>query len=154
MKDFSTFLQQGVGAAKAAANARAEIDDVFDELNQQLAAAFGDATVRIAVRQFYEQSGMDFVKSFLDRKQYSALVIEGVPSNVFSAEIARWKRPFEGYPCWIVTRGREVSCESRVALESELAQLVSSAYVGQAILDAVARSNAKAAPTPPAAEQP
>lgn len=144
MTRFSEFIQVGLNAANSAVKARAEIEDVFEELNQELDNQFG-GNVRISIKQLSELGLMGIVSSLNNPKKYSALVVHNPLSQTFSKiEIARWKQSPNGYPCWVITEGEEVACEDVESLQRELGRLLASAPVGEAILAAKASGDANA----------
>jgi hypothetical protein len=51
--------------------------------------------------------------------------------------IAEWREGEAGYPCTLITGERRATCEDAGSLEQELAELVSSAPVGEAIVAAM-----------------
>jgi len=147
MSKFLAFANIGMTAAAKATKSRREVDEVFAELNRDL-EALGD--VRLVVREFHELPGISAaIQTFMNPKQYMALAVESTSNESFRPmQIARWKQPLEGYPCWVITEGEEVACEDRRSLEAELGRLLSSVKVGQALTAAIAagRSNGEADP--------
>jgi hypothetical protein len=142
MSKFAEFAKLGMDAWNTAVEARREIASVFDELNKDL-GTLGD--IRLEVKEFHEMPGMGIVQAFFNPKQYSALAIVCTTNDSFQPrQLARWKQPHAGYPCWVITGEEEVSCEDKTSLENELGKLLSSAKGGEALSAAVAASRSAA----------
>ncbi|MET1532725.1 hypothetical protein [Burkholderia sola] len=142
MTDFADAFKRGQDAAALAAQARAEIDEVFEEAKAQLLAAT-DGKLEIGRE--------DFVKP---RKRNPADILAGVAFTAVGAwepremeswiagrnpkaipsewvKLAKWDRPQEGYPCQIVYDRADVRCHDRTALADAIGEMLASASIGE-----------------------
>lgn len=149
MPDFEKSFQTGVTAAKAVIQSRAEIAEVFSEMNKQLQSASNGAAC-IEIRELHEvitpQDGVFRAFGALaatmltpkETRRYKAIVIEHRELDGFgSREVARWRQDEAGYPCWIILEGVETACGDKLTLERELELLASTPRMGQAVLAAM-----------------
>ncbi|WP_124540273.1 hypothetical protein [Piscinibacter terrae] len=151
MPDFAKSFMNGVEAAKAVERARIEIQDIFSEMNKQLAVATsGVADISIKnLEEVIEPKdilGMTrlVASAFLPKetRRYKAIVVGHRTSTEFRGrEVARWRQHPNGYPCWLITDGQEVACEDKASLEHELDLLAGSARMGEAVLAVIEHKN-------------
>lgn len=170
MPDFEKSFQSGVDAAKAADRAKAEIAEVFSEMNKQLGLASNGAA-RIGIKERREvipqQNG--FLQAFgalaasmiapKEMRSYKAIVIEHRELDGFPArEVARWRQGEAGYPCWIILEEEETACGDKLSLERELELLAGTPRMGKAVLAAMnykpTPKASVAEPTQPSSEPP
>jgi len=142
MKKFAASIEKGLDAAQNARLLRAEIDSVFETLNEELSEVT-KGKVRLKRETFYEApkfgSGMP---AYFNRENHLGLAI--VSEDMPSTEIARWAQDPAGYPCKIILPERQFYCEDRDALESVLAELLQKPEVGEVILHHLRASEADA----------
>lgn len=132
MKKFAASIEKGLDAAQNARLLKAEIDSVFETLNEEL-SEITKGRVGLRREMFLDSprfgSGMS---PYFNREQHLGLAI--VSENTPSTEIARWSEDPGGYPCKLVLPERQFYCEDRDALESVLAELLQRPEVGDVIL--------------------
>ncbi|WP_039790370.1 hypothetical protein [Herbaspirillum huttiense] len=149
MKKFAASIEKGLDAAQNARLLRAEIDSVFETLNEELSEVT-KGKVRLKRETFYEapkfgskESPSPFPFSqYFNRENHLGLAI--VSEDMPSTEIARWAQDPAGYPCKIILPERQFYCEDRDALESVLAELLQRPEVGEVILHHLRASEADA----------
>ena len=153
MADFKNSFKLAIDASIRVDKARQEIREIFAALNEQLAeVSNGAATISVVdtSESVVDDSLPEFARltaSFLSggkRRSYSAIVVKHRVAANFSREVARWRQDANGYPCWIIAKGKEIACGDKISLEQELAELMSTPAVGSAIRTAMAQS----VPTP------
>ncbi|MAF06074.1 MULTISPECIES: hypothetical protein [unclassified Herbaspirillum] len=132
MKKFAASIEKGLDAAQNARLLKAEIDSVFETLNEELSEVT-KGKVGLKRDVFYEapEFGAGLVNYF-HREKYLGIAI--VSENMPSTEIARWAQDPGGYPCKVVLPERQFYCEDKDALESVLAELLQRPEVGEVIL--------------------
>ena len=135
MTDFGSAFDEGQRAAEDAKAARNEVDLVFEELNRQVAEKTGNK-LRIERTKLMEGTTSLFAFAWPPKgpSTYWAVVatnpaVEGAPVR----EIARWQQDRRGYPCRILWRGEDRSCEDMEALERNLADLLKDPLVAQVL---------------------
>lgn len=163
MPDFEKSFQMGVDAAKAVIRAKAEIAEVFSEMNKQLGLASNGAA-QIGIKERHEvftqqnwthQAFGALAASMFSPKEtrrYQAIVIEHRELDGFTArEVARWRQDEAGYPCWIILGGEETACGDKLTLERELELLAGTPRMGEAVIAAMNyKPTSKAAVAEPA----
>lgn len=139
MFDFSDSLQRGLDAAKKAQENREEIQSIINELNEALRSMSEGKVEIVIVRRSETSDELGRLIFFLDKKQdelvlaVRSIAQQGKPAR----QIARWKQSDSGYPCTIMWGDRQVWCDDRASLQTELGELVSSPVVGEAIVNAM-----------------
>lgn len=141
MIDFNDALQQGLDAAKRAHINREQIKNVFVQINESLHKISG-GKVEIAIVP--AESTMDtiqrvafaFDKNRREREYVLAVRLIGQES-LQPKKIALWKQSDAGYPCSIIWGDRHASCDDVDSLKNELAELLRSPSVGEAIFKAM-----------------
>jgi|ERR1043166_5532757 hypothetical protein len=137
MPDYKTALEQGIAAAKKAAQARTEIKKVLGTFKDEL-LGLTDGKVLVEIKELYEsEDAMEVLRrasTGLKRRTYQALVaynptLETPPVK----ELARWKQSENGYPCALVFGRQERQFENRAALEKGLSELLKDTRVGEVI---------------------
>jgi hypothetical protein len=139
MFDFNDALQRGLDAAKRAQANRDEIRGVFTQLNEAL-HSMSRGKVEIAIVPIEDTlNELARLAIFMDTsKSEQVLAVRVVGQGAFRPKrIARWSQGDAGYPCTIMWEERHTSCDSADSLRSELAELVSSPSVGEAICSAM-----------------
>ena len=133
--DFKEFLRRGLDAAKQAQENRDEIRDVLIELNNALHSMSGGAAEIAIVPVSSTIPTLSRLVAFLDKSQEEqVLAVRSTSRQDFLArKVARWKQGESGYPCSIIWGDRHASCDDVESLKAELAELVSSPVVGEAI---------------------
>ena len=139
MVDFTASLNKGISAAQNAERNRAEIYTVFKEMNAQLSHAT-DGKIDIELVQFDEPSNIltNTLASIFQNKKYWAVAVRQKVHKTYGArELARWKQDPAGYPCWITIGDTQLACENKEALETALAELISTPAAGEIIYQAI-----------------
>lgn len=134
MNDFQTAFTRGLQAANRAAMARAELDAIFNDLNNALEAATnGNASIRrTSVPSI--TSAMTRAMAMRDEEDPTSIAIFGATGEPPPRkEIARWRQPASGFPCTLIWEMRHVVCDDAQALREELIDLLESPTVGYAI---------------------
>lgn len=133
MADFLTAIKDGVRAAELAERARAEIDQVFADLNQQM-QDFSNGKVFVARMEFPLTD--EFGEPIEDNR--GDIVTEpGIGLHTSKRKqrrcIANWTAAQAGYPCKIRTEYTSYTCDDKAGLETSLAELLRDPKVGEAI---------------------
>jgi hypothetical protein len=147
MADFKNSFKVAIEASIQVDQARVEIKSIFAALNEQLDEV-SNGTAKIEVfstsERITEEELPEFARlavNFLSagkRRSYWAIAVKHRAAKDFSREIARWRQHAHGYPCWIITDGKETACGDRISLEQQLSELMSAPSVGSAIRAAMA----------------
>lgn len=133
MSDFKSAFSDGLDAAQKAEAARHEIENVFRDLNEQLAEASDGklATERTVLER--DRSWFTALSSPLGpRETYQAIVafnptIEGTSPK----ELCEWESGRGGYPCKLTWGSDEHYCEDKQALEDALSDLLRDPIVAE-----------------------
>ena len=134
MADYIKAFKQGLEAALVADRARKEIDEVFADLNNQLSK---ETKNKICIeRREYEKGHTlsEVLKNpFLPLSGKSWVIVVFDPSVDESPvkKLAIWSMDRAGYPCKIVWKNVDVSCEDKEALENSLSDLLRDPLVGE-----------------------
>ncbi|WP_250509149.1 hypothetical protein [Caballeronia sp. GACF4] len=144
MTDFADAFKRGQDAAAQAAAARAEINDVFKEINEQLSAAT-EGKLEIERQNFEKPKkktvanllggiGMDFLER-LEPAETEPWIAARNPraTNDNWVRLAKWYRPQEGYPCRLTYDKTDANCHDRTALAEALAEMLANASIGEQI---------------------
>lgn len=137
MTDFTKSFNAGMQAATQAESNRAEVDDVFKELNEQI-GSLTDGKVQFSIRTFDEKIN-PLTNIFTDRKQYTAIAAHNPKAATEWVELALWEQDVYGYPCK-VHLGRETKyCEDKEAVSNAIRALISEVGVAKKIRNLMAR---------------
>ncbi len=129
MPNFLEAFQDGLRAAETADRARHEVDEVFAELNRQLATNTG-GKLHIAPMRFQKPTPWRS-----NPKHYWAIVASNPDVGEKSAmELADWSQDKAGYPCRMKSDATEYVCEDRMGLEEALAELLRDPLVADTIV--------------------
>ncbi|MDR9425715.1 MAG: hypothetical protein RI567_10590 [Marinobacter sp.] len=134
MADFKKYFTKGLSAAEKAESNKNEIDSIFEELNSQLDEAT-DGKIEISRVKFYVSNALADIASLMKpRETYLAIAAKNKKvKGCDYKQLARWKIDRNGYPCVIIIDRDEMYCEDKVALESNLQQLLSDPTVGDTL---------------------
>lgn len=142
--NFEESFRRGFVAAETARVAKAEIEAVFTDLNQQLyQASNGAAWIDIRKKEEMKRPRgvMETALASIGQGQYvnyKAIVVAHRSQSGFPPiEVARWRDSQEGYPCWISTEDNENYCTDKESLIESLTELCATAKVGEAVLSAM-----------------
>jgi hypothetical protein len=128
MTDFIKAFQDGQHAAEVSERARREIDQVFNELNEQIAAATGGSLGIMPMQFPVKKSAWDvFNLNFPPEPQKYYWAIGAYNPSVGDSskrQIAMWSKPPTGYPCKITIGGKSIICEDKEGLELALSELL------------------------------
>ncbi|WP_210526463.1 hypothetical protein [Pantoea ananatis] len=138
MPDFLSSLHEGMDSARRAEENKKEIDNVFDELNQQLASAT-DGNVKIirtTFRILKDDNVWGLVTMALpgNYTSYSGLGVAHTQLGLSPIEVCKWSSDKNGYPCIIEIDKRKLYCEDKESLEYNIAELLKDSSVGNAII--------------------
>lgn len=153
MTDFADAFNRGQQAAKQAAQARAEIDEVFEDACQQLLAAT-DGRLDLSRRPFPKEKAPRSVAELVGGGLFGAL---GLPQETELwiaarnpkaqesdwSKLAKWEPSPEGYPCLIVYDKQDLRCHDQASLAAAIAKLLSSASIGERLHSLVERPTAQ-----------
>lgn len=145
MTDFADAFKRGQDAAAQAAAARAEVDDVFTEVNEQLNVAT-EGKLEVG-RLNFEKPKKKTVADVLGGTSINALLARLEPTETEPwiaarnpqaadnkwVQLARWDRPQEGYPCQLIYDKTDARCHDRTALAEALAEMLANASIGAQI---------------------
>lgn len=133
MVDFKKYLTKGLSAAEKAEANKQEINSVFGELNRQLDEAT-DGKIEISRVKFYVSNTLADIANLRPRETYPAIAAKNKRVKECDyKELARWKIDRNGYPCEIIIDHDKMYCEDKVALETNLQQLLSDPTVGDTL---------------------
>ncbi len=135
MNGFAKFVNLGLNAAIIAEQNKAEIHQVFDELNRDLAQHW-DGKLQIVLEG---AAGSTFMRPArqLERGSIAAYNPHGFSRK--PVVLAEWRMSEMGYPFLIDTPHKEVYCENRQALIKELQTMLASPSVGKHIQEVLAQ---------------
>ncbi|MBR9905441.1 MAG: hypothetical protein GYB15_17345, partial [Gammaproteobacteria bacterium] len=132
MVDFKKFLEKGLSAAEKAEANKAEIDSVFEELNQQMDEAT-NGKIYISRVEFYVNSPIADLASLANlrpREKYTAIAAKNrTIQDCEYKQLAKWKIDRNGYPCTIILDRDEMYCEDKTFLEKNLHRLLTDPVV-------------------------
>ncbi|WP_250501605.1 hypothetical protein [Caballeronia sp. AZ7_KS35] len=137
MANFLESFNKGIAAARDAERNKAEIQEVFDDLNQQLAVATAG---KVAIRRRQFNAAIDILGqknallSLLRPEKYWGLAAIFLPSGTVEAtELAKWEEENSGYPCTVTIGSQRYVCEDRAALEGVLETVLADPSVGEVL---------------------
>jgi hypothetical protein len=137
--DFVAAFHRGQQAALQAREDREEIDDIVQALSDDL---FGvtDGKLRISIRKFPKRFPVlpDGAVSAGD-DEWLCACNEKI-RDAGEVRVAKWMRPYRGFPCTLIFGGREVRCHDGDALGEALAELLQDAWVADQLKDLLGRS--------------
>ncbi len=132
MVNFSQALEIGLNEARQAEKNKAEIKEVFKDLNSQLEhSTKGKLSIKVCI--FYERiDDVAAFSSFFKRKKYTAIGAKNPKASDNShTQLALWNQDSSGYPCTIQFGKNKVQCHDREALEDALTELLRDPAVGE-----------------------
>jgi hypothetical protein len=150
MTDFADAFKRGQEAAVHAAQARAQVDEVFFAAKQQLLDAT-DGRLELGRQQFEkprkrtaaEVLGVASLENFLNAtpRETEPWIAACNPKATDSnwIKLAKWERPREGYPCLLSYDKRDVRCHDQESLAEAIAELLANAWVGERLQELLAR---------------
>ena len=156
MGKFSKAFEQGQVAAESAAQANAEIDEVFREMANDLCQTTdGKLVVTIETSDKFRSLVMTTISlmsgnpSTEPSKDFWICAKNPTAADSKPVRLAGFQRPYEGYPCSIEYGNSEVRCNDAVALTAALNTMLQNAWVASELRKIVDRqpideSNAKA----------
>jgi hypothetical protein len=161
MTDFAAAFRQGQQAAQQAVTDKAEIDEVFGLLSRQLSDAT-DGKIVIFVDEINSLASglvnMAIAANALASGREGRLMKErwicarNLNAQDTSEErLAKWERPYEGYPCTLTFGNRDIRCHDREGLERGLAEMLQDAWVGEKLLKLISRPLKQALENPESA---
>jgi hypothetical protein len=144
--DFADAFKRGQDAAAQAAASRAEISEVFAEVNKQLDDAT-DGKLEIKWQRFAKPQkktvadllgGAASINAWLSRLDPAETEPWIAARNPQAADdgwvqLAKWYRPQEGYPCELTYDKTDSRCHDRAALAEALAEMLANASIGELI---------------------
>lgn len=154
MSAFSDSIKKGLQAAEIARSVKAEINEVFYLANKAMLAEtdnkIGIKITRLPRLRTHNQHskflniGAASVAANLglgnppevELNPHYSIALVGKPPAI---EISRWRQSETGYPCWIITDTREVSCSDKASLMNALEELLASPSTGEALHTALNR---------------
>ena len=136
MSDFKSAFQNGLEAAKKADASRAEIADVFKDLNQQITDA---SHGKLAIRRYeFERARSAFQQIALILTPADTYWVIGATNPTITGmqpeKLCNWDEDRAGYPCKLTWGGDEHYCEDKQALEINLSNLLSDPVVAKILL--------------------
>lgn len=150
---FLSFVQQGVEKSNKSLAAIAEVDSIFEMINEDLKHYPGGE-----LKLFRTLSTIGGLTTF-------ATTLSGVESNhlnqdtlslslkgksgTFIEDVAGWKQRTTGYPCLLKFDGQELSCGTSTHLVNGFSELLASIGFGNAVNRLIQRANSAAADTKP-----
>lgn len=139
MVDFKKSLKDGFKSAQIAVTNRADIENVFMELNRQIGEETG-GRLSILIQERHNIFGL--TKNFFEqvgdfKKEY---VLSAVIPGMERVDIAKWHQASSGYPCRIAFDDMSLSCEDRKSLEKGLSTMLSNSIVGSKISTLLAKN--------------
>lgn len=132
MVDFIESFNAGLSAAQKAADNKAEIESVFNTLNEQLGKST-EGKVKIVIlekKNVFQEMAATINKTIRSSVQVLAAQNPKVIGGR-SKDLATWSMDANGYPCMIITGDDELYCEDKAGLERSLKGLLSSPRVGE-----------------------
>ncbi|WP_157376032.1 hypothetical protein [Burkholderia ubonensis] len=131
MTNFISALKQGLDQAKIAEKNRAEINEVFSELNKQLGAVSKKRLSIVPLQASGIPSGSLLQALVTKRSDWSLYARFDNDGKVSTHQIAAWIQSPSGYPCRVDFSSTSYSCEDKSALENVLKLLLSDPTVGE-----------------------
>jgi hypothetical protein len=150
MTDFADAFNRGQEAAVRAAEARAEVDEVFANAAKQLSDVTG-GKLELARQRFEKPAKRTFadlvagaaIKAILDPTpaETEPWIAARNPKAIDSGwvKLAKWERPHEGFPCLMTYDKRDVRCHDQDSLAEAIGELIASAWGGEKLRELVAR---------------
>ena len=138
MPNYFESLNKGLSAAEFAEKCRAEIKQVFSDLNEQLAKGT-DGKLNILIQTYTSEPTNIFEISLLQaREKYLGLTaVNLISPKCPTKKLAVWKEGRSGYPCTIEFSSRVLSCEDRKGLENNLSIMLQDPIVGEKIMSVI-----------------
>ncbi|MBX9432519.1 hypothetical protein KY487_25170, partial [Ralstonia pseudosolanacearum] len=142
MTDFAAAFNRGQEAAALAAEARREIDEIFNTASRQLLdvtggklelgrfdfkkspkAAFATPGVMRSLESFFGQVSHEIEPWIAARNPMAA--------DQDWVKLAKWDQPQGGFPCVLSYDKRDVRCHNQEALAEAIAELLASPWAGE-----------------------
>ncbi|MEX3934825.1 hypothetical protein AB4Y32_24060 [Paraburkholderia phymatum] len=142
MTDFADAFKRGQDAAALAAQARAELEEVFAEAREQLLNAT-DGKLELSMRGFPKPRKRSPAEVLLGGAIAWAAALEERETEPWIAarnpkaedtewvRLAKWDRPQEGYPCQISYDRTDVRCHDRTAFADAIGEMLANAWIGE-----------------------
>lgn len=150
---FLSFVQQGVEKSNKSLAAIAEVDSIFEMINEDLKHYPGGELKLF--RTLSTIGGLTTFASTLsgvesDHLNQDTLSLSlKVKSGTFTEDVAGWKQRTTGYPCLLKFDGQELSCGTSTHLVNGFSELLASIGFGNAVNRLIQRANSAAADTKP-----
>lgn len=140
MTNFTSAFKQGQKSAECASAFRKEIDEVFKALTNELSEATEGKLVislETSFRPFAEFARVAVAASAMltgeapRSPRRETWICAGNPySDVKTpVQLAKFDRPYEGYPCTITYGKSDVRCNDRTSLELGLSEMLTDAWI-------------------------
>lgn len=144
MADFKKAFNIGINSAEKAERSKQQVNEVFIELNRQLAEV---SNGKLAIVIVNESEASDILSGTLGSIATMLAAANNAALNapkVISAKnpkakepkykkLAGWKQDRAGYPCVISYGSKEFYCDDKEALESSLSDLLQDPIVGDTL---------------------
>ena len=157
MSDFSAAFEQGQAAAETAALANAEIDDIFSKMASELSdVTGGKLTVSLEDGTRYVSGLMMTIQTITGNptvgpsEEYWICASNPSAAKSLPVRLAKFVRPYEGYPCQIVYGKSSMRCNDGTALAAALKDMLANAWVAhelRQIMNRPPRQEGEAPPT-------
>ncbi|MFM0183401.1 hypothetical protein PQR52_33360 [Paraburkholderia aspalathi] len=131
MTNFISALKQGLDQAKIAEKNKAEVNDVFSELNRQLGAVSKNRLSIVPLQAGGIPPGSLLRALVTKNADWSLYARFNNNGQVSVHQIAAWTQSPNGYPCRVDFSSTSYSCEDKSALENVLKLLLSDPTVGE-----------------------
>lgn len=146
MGKFSTAFKQGQAAAESAAVANSEIDEIFREMADELREITeGKLIVSVEKSDRFLNVVMTVVKmstgepSAGPSEDFWICVKNPTAANSNLVKLARFERPYEGYPCSIQYGKNDERCNDGIALAAALKNMLTNAWVAHELREVMGR---------------
>lgn len=130
MSNFKKSFGIGIQSAVEADKNRAEIDEVFSRLNEDL-YELTNGKVELERRQFTEATNPLNINALLNQEKYWAIAAHNPKTEDKPVEIAKWNQDRSGYPCRIRFGNKKFICEDSEGLVEALEELLEDPYTGE-----------------------
>lgn len=152
---FLSLVQQGIEKSNKSLAAMAEVDSIFDMINEDL-KHYPGGELRLS-RTLSNLGRLTTLPESLlsvtpvNLKQDTITLSLKSKEGTFSEDVAGWKQRTTGYPCLIKFDGQELTCGTSAHLMSGLSELLASIGFGNAVNRLEKRANAPENDQKPAA---
>lgn len=146
MGNFSAAFEQGQAAAESAAVANSEIDEIFREMEGELREITGGKLI-VSVEKPARFLNLIITATSLFSGEPSAgpsedfwiCVKNETAADLNPVRLARFERPYEGYPCRIQYGKNDVRCNDGTALAAALKNMLTNAWVAHELREVMSR---------------